>query len=295
VHTGSLAAASYNYQRRWAAARRVVPRRLRRALRLCYFLTLDGVDLCLGRRSEMVPPRWRNPVGDGDFEATGTEFLDYFVRLGGLKPTDRVLDVGCGIGRMARPLTKYLTTGSYEGFDIVPAGIEWCQKTITARYPGFRFSLADARNPEYNPHGKVPATKYRFPYGDAQFDFAFLTSVFTHMRPSEVSRYLSELERVLTPGGKCLATFFVLNDESHRLVASGRSSIDLKHPLPGCWTSNLEIPETAIGYGEQELERLTGEQNLALRSLHCGNWCGRADYLSFQDIAILEKRPQAAK
>lgn len=290
MHNNPLADASYDYQRRWTTVRRVLPRPIRRVLRMCYFLTLDGLDLCLGQRGDLVPPRWLNPIGDGDFAGAGAEFLDYFIRLGGLDPSHHVLDVGCGIGRMARPLTKYLTTGAYEGFDIVPTGIRWCQKTITPRYPRFRFTLADVSHQEYNPRGRVRASEYRFPYGDAHFDFAFLTSVFTHMRPADVSHYLSELARVLAPGGKCLATFFVLNEQSWQLIDSGRSSLDVRYPLAGCWTNNPRLPETAaIGYEERDLGRLISEQGLALRSVHYGNWCGRTEYLSYQDIAVVEK------
>jgi len=256
---------------------------------MCYFLTLDGMDLCLQRRRDLVPPRWLNPIGDGDFESTGAEFLDYFVRLGGLQPAHNVLDVGCGIGRMARPLTTYLTTGTYEGFDIVPSGIQWCQKSITPRYPNFRFTRADIHNVEYNADGLVPASEYRFPYGDGHFEFAFLTSVFTHMRPLGVSRYLSELSRVLAPGGKCLTTFFLLNEQAHGLIDSGHSSLDLSHSLPGCWTTNPQVPETAIGYEEKEVERLTCENGFALQSLNYGNWCGRTEYMSYQDVAVFAK------
>jgi SAM-dependent methyltransferase len=287
--TNSPAQASYEYQRRWSAARRVLPRPIRRALRMCYFLTLDGVDLCLQRRRDLVPPRWLNPVGDGDFESAGAEFLDHFIHLGGLDPSHNALDVGCGIGRLARPLTKYLDTGAYEGFDILPAGIEWCQKNMTPRYPNFHFTLADIRNREYNPNGLVPATEYRFPYEDARFNFAFLTSVFTHMSPLEVSHYLSELRRVLVPGGTCLATFFVVNEQSRKLIASGQSSLNLRYALPGCWTTNPQIPESAIGYEEKDLVRLACKNGFTLQSLNYGNWCGRADYLSYQDIAVFQK------
>lgn len=289
MNTSSPAEASYHYQRRWSTVRRVLPRPLRRALRMCYYLTLDGVDVCLQRRRDLVPPRWLNPIGDGNFESTGAEFLDYFIRLGGLEPSHNVLDVGCGIGRMARPLTKYLTTGSYEGFDIVPLGIEWCQKNITPRYPNFRFTLADIRNREYNPHGLVPATEYRFPYDGGHFDFAFLTSVFTHMRPPEVSRYLAELSRVVVPGGRCLATFFIVNPQSRELMKAGRSSLDLSHALPSCWTTNPQVPETAIGYDEHEVARLISENSFALQSLSYGKWCGGAEYLSYQDVAVFAK------
>ena len=44
------------------------------------------------------------------------------------QPGERVLDIGCGIGRMARPLTPYLTPpGAYDGFDINADGIAQLQ------------------------------------------------------------------------------------------------------------------------------------------------------------------------
>ena len=67
-----------------------------------------------------------------NYRKTGEEFLRYFVELGDLTPKGRILDVGCGIGRMAVPLTKYLDQeGSYEGFDIVEKGIRWCKKNVS--------------------------------------------------------------------------------------------------------------------------------------------------------------------
>lgn len=258
-------------------------------MRTCYFLALDGMDLCLGRRKPLVPPRWLNPIGDGSFESAGDEFLSYFVNMCGLKPDSRVLDVGCGIGRMARPLTTYLTTGSYEGFDITPAGINWCKKNIEPRCPNFRFTLADIKNREYNPKGTVPPSEYRFPYPDQHFDFAFLASVFTHMLTSDMTHYLSELSRVLTCGGRCLTTLFLLNDESRRLIRLGKSSLPIVHELSGCWTTDQKVPETAVGYDEQFIKRLLADQHFVLESFHYGKWCGRVEYESYQDIAIFRK------
>jgi Methylase involved in ubiquinone/menaquinone biosynthesis len=86
----------------------------------------------LSNRFLPAPPPENVFVGDGDYRAIGAEFLGHFVRLGGLKPSDRVLDIGCGIGRMAVPLTQYLDSDAvYEGIDPVGEGIAWCTKTIS--------------------------------------------------------------------------------------------------------------------------------------------------------------------
>lgn len=87
--------------------------------------SMDAVESARGKRPPMIPPRRKIFTGSGDFLQTGQEFLRYFKDLGHLKPNHRVLDVGSGIGRMAIPLTSYLNhEGSYEGFDIVPMGVE---------------------------------------------------------------------------------------------------------------------------------------------------------------------------
>jgi SAM-dependent methyltransferase len=132
-------------------------------------------------------------VGSVDnFEASGELLVRRLIEVAGLTPTSRVLDIGCGIGRLAVALTPYLDPQArYEGLDIVPSGIEWCTENITSRYPNFRFTLADVSNREYNPSGRLAPTEYRLPYADATFDLVVLTSVFTHMLPAEKEHYVT--------------------------------------------------------------------------------------------------------
>src|SRR5688572_16099054 len=81
-------------------------------------------------------------VGGGgaeQYKLVGRMQVDWLRDYGGLKPGDDVLEIGCGIGRIAAPLTQYLRDGTYQGFDIVPHGIEWCRRRITSRYPNFRY------------------------------------------------------------------------------------------------------------------------------------------------------------
>lgn len=266
-----------------------LPGPLKRQLRLSALLFLDGLDWLLGRQKELVPPRYLNFAGDGDFEKTGDEFLAYFTKLGGLEPEHRVLEVGCGIGRMARPLAKYLTAGSYEGIDIVPRGIHWCQGHFSSRYPNFHFQLADVENREYNPNGRFPPTEYSFPFKDHEFDFVFLTSVFTHMLKRDMQKYLREIARTLRPNGKCLITFFLLNEESKKLISAGLSSLDFPFPQDGCWTNDEHHPENAFAYEEEYIRGIYAESSLALEYLQYGAWCGRNEYLSYQDILVARK------
>src|ERR1041385_3349065 len=140
---------------------------LRRSV-ICFLRgCLDRTLTALGLRNPLLPPRDRVFVGSGDFIAVGREFLGYLVQLARLRPDENILDVGCGIGRLAVPLTRYLSrSGRYCGFDIVPDGIAWCREQITPHFPHFEFLLADVRNPYYHPTGDTPAAEYAFPYAD---------------------------------------------------------------------------------------------------------------------------------
>ncbi|MFO0926022.1 MAG: glycosyltransferase [Gemmataceae bacterium] len=245
----------------------------------------------------LCPPEELIFVGDGDFTAIGNEFLRYFIELGGLQPSHRVLDVGCGIGRMAIPLTRYLNDqGRYEGLDVVPLGIDWCRAHITPRYPAFRFQVADLYNSSYNPAGRQLAEEYDFPYPDASFDFAFLTSVFTHMLPRAVERYVAELGRVLAPGGRCLVTCFLWNAESAALTLTDRSGLQLPHHRGVYHVADEAQPENAVGFNEDYLLGLFARHGLEVdHPVHYGRWCGRPRHLSSQDILLATRTARPAE
>jgi ubiquinone/menaquinone biosynthesis C-methylase UbiE len=240
---------------------------------------------------DMIPPKSMSFVGKGDFVKIGREFRRHFIGLAGLRPEHRVLDVGCGIGRMAIPLTEYLSpAGGYWGFDIVRKGIDWCQERITPKFPNFHFQHSDVYNRHYNPGGKVRACDYRFPFEDDFFDFVFLTSVFTHMVPADLENYLREIARVLKPGGKCLITFLLMNEESRALIRAKKSDLEFVHEMDGYFTTKPNDPEAAIAYDEKIALQFFERCGLAVEPpLRYGSWCGRKQYLSYQDIVVAGK------
>lgn len=226
-------------------------------------------------------------VGSGtdmeNFKQIGLKAVDKLEHLGGLRSTDRVLEVGCGIGRIAIPLTGFLTEGSYEGFDVVRHGIEWCQQAITPKHPRFRFQWVDLYNQTYNPESQTPASEYRFPYPDETFDFTFLTSVFTHLLPSDVQHYFCEIRRTLKSGGICFFTAFLINDDvRHHLSTSQRPFQNVGE----YWTLNPARHEDGVGYDQALLERWLRAENFAIRLMQYSHWWATG---TGQDLVVARK------
>lgn len=240
----------------------------------------------------LMPPDHLIFVG-GDrtnFKEIGDKWVQTFIWLGGLKPTDRVLDVGSGVGRMAVALTGYLTApGSYEGFDIVRDGVDWCRREITPPFPHFRFQHADIFNSCYNPGGKLQPTDFRFPYPDASFDFVFLTSVFTHMLPRDVEHYLTEIVRVMRPGARCLISYFLLSDELLERVDREDETLkhNFRHNFGEYRTTKEATPESAIAYHQRSVREKYANAGLKiLEPIHYGGWSGSPGAVHGQDIIV---------
>jgi ubiquinone/menaquinone biosynthesis C-methylase UbiE len=275
-----------------SAVARYIPQPMKRPLRSVFFVAADLLDALPGKRDQLVPPRYlRDYIGEGDFHEIGQQFLRYHIDVADLRPNERVLDVGCGIGRMAAALTGYLNDkGSYDGFDIVKRGIVWCTRHITRKHSNFRFAHSDVYNRAFNPTGKIPAREYRFSYADASFDYVFAYSVFTHMIKGDLENYLKEIARVLKPGGRCLITYFLLNVESLDSIAGRTSSFDFKPYSKESRSISLETPEFAIAYDERFITDLYGKHRLHIRDpVHFGSWPNRSGCLDFQDIVVAVK------
>lgn len=253
---------------------------------------LDYVARALNGKAGLPPLHLRRYVGPlRSFEASGAEFMEYLGSLGELRPDERVLDIGCGCGQMALHLEDYLDDGgSYVGVDIHGPSIRWCQKRIGSRRSNFQFAHIDVRNLAFNPTAKHEADVYRFPYDSQSFDLILLKSVFTHMRPAEVDNYLREIARMLKVRGRCLATFFLLNEEQAVLAREGRNALNFSYG-EGVWRYRYEhSPESAVAYDESFALELLDKHRLRLKApIFYGHWSGRAKGLSFQDILLLEK------
>ncbi len=252
-----------------------------RPARSLFFLVTPSLPLPPAPLTEMI---------GGGFLLVTLDMLGHFIERGALRPSDRVLDVGCGIGRIAYGLAYYLDDGGrYEGFDIIRPAIDWASTTITPRRPNFRFRVVDVYNGLYNGGGTLDAETFSFPYGDAAFDFVILTSVLTHIRSREVRHYFDEIARVLAPGGRVFATAFLLTADAKAAIARGAASQLLRHPYGGGFAVDPQAPEGAIGYEETTMREWAAASGLTVTQMFPGSWWGRPHGLSYQDVLLLER------
>lgn len=237
------------------------------------------------------PPRGLVYTGRGDFAKQGQGYVDLFQSKGNLQPSDNFLDIGSGIGRVAIPLSKYLNKeAQYEGFDVVKLGVSWCQKNVSSKHPNFNFTFVDLLNDLYRANGE-DAAKYQFPYPANQFQFACSISVFTHMLPNEVKNYFEELHKVLSKGGKILATFFIINPETEQLM-NQQNDFSFKHKKDNYYLMDEQVKGANVAFDETYLlSEIINPAHFKVTHKSYGFWSGRtkAECDDFQDVLVLEK------
>mgnify|MGYP001766289781 CR=1 FL=1 len=229
-------------------------------------------------------------VGHGDFIETSFSMLSLFRLIADLPKNARILEPGCGLGRVAYALVHYLEgTGWYDGFDVSERAIQIAQ-SIFSESKRASFQHVDLYNKMYNASGTILSRAFTFPFPASHFDFIVLTSVFTHMLPGDVRRFLFEIARTLVTGGTCFATFFALDDLAKINLHARKTALAIVHPLAeGCFVENPATPENAVAYDYGTLVEMTNDAGLKIEQVHWGKWSGRSRFLSYQDIFLLRK------
>ena len=251
----------------------------------------EGIDL-------PRPPAGLHDVGDGDFDAIGQEFLWNLVQHAGLQPGHRVLDIGCGVGRLALPLTAFLdpARGRYAGFDVAAGAIRWCQREIAGRLPGFSFHAVDLRHPLYNPSGAIDPLSFVFPVEEGSIDLAAAISVFTHLTPDVMVHYLRQVRRCLAPDGNFFCTAFFLDAQTRQRLRAGKCRIPFRADEPRFWQEgHMQYPGAAIAIDLDLFLKAAAQAGLGLaRPVIRGHWPDDAGGEGFQDMCVLKPHGPAA-
>ena len=230
-------------------------------------------------------------VGPGDFQSSGAALMEDLITYGGLESGDQVLDIGCGVGRVALPLAGFLgASGGYIGFDVSRRAVNGCRRRFAHRRPDFAFVWLDLRNADYNAGGAVAETAARFPCDDASIDLAFAASVFSHVQMATVSHYLVEAARALKPGGRLVFTAYALTPARREAVERGLTRLPFLPWRDGSMVMDPRSPERAIAHDAQALSQAIQAAGLRLAApWRAGDWAPEAELGGRQDIWVVER------
>ncbi len=146
----------------------------------------------------------------------------------------------------------------------------------------------NVRSSEYRERGRS-ASGFRFPFDDASFDFAFATSLFTHLVLAETRQYLRESARVLAPGGCLFATFFLLNNHARDVLPRLDAHYRFPFDQPPLRLADAANPAVGVAIHEAVLTDLIREAGFASYEIHYGKWAARPDGVTFQDLVLCRR------
>lgn len=166
---------------------------LRRALETADPLAVRRYRHRSGHAASIPPRRLRARIGEPDIERFmrhGAEVAEALVAVSRdeILRADRVLDFGCGCGRVLQPLLERRGRyGRLTGCDVDPEAIAWLTRSVDG-------AAEFARNDFVPP----------LPFEDESFDLVYSVSIFTHLNAQSHGGWLAELHRILRPGAVAL-------------------------------------------------------------------------------------------
>lgn len=260
-------------------------------IRRLYYLPADTLDSITGKRHKYVPPRGLiytgSSAGSEKFIKQGQQQLSVLKESANLKPEDRVLDIGSGIGRTAIALSGYLNSkGSYEGFDVVKLGVDWCNSRLGKDFPNFKFKFVPLYNDLYN-DSEQKADDFVFPYEADSFDKVFSFSLFTHMQLIEIQNYFREISKVLKKDGLAFSTFFLFDKKDEKRIENNG---DYSFPVcrDGYKLMSDQVKSGNIAIHKDKLSKMMADEGLEIVKIIDGFWKG-VKSIEFQDIVVFKR------
>lgn len=189
-------------------------------------------------------------------------------------PMDSVLEFGCGWGRLVRWFLRDIEADRLWGIDCMPEAIEICRATNHMN----RFELVDPLPPS-----NVPSET---------FDLVYSYSVFSHLSEDAHLAWLTELERVLKPGGLLVAT--TRPREFIMMCADARASRDDRDWLKGMQRAFPDEEDALSRFDRGEflydgvggggvLDRSFYGETCIPRQYVIENWSKRYEYIGYVD------------
>jgi SAM-dependent methyltransferase len=206
---------------------------------------------------DLPPNHLRIRVGTGNrmlnghivFLRAGDEMWLKFLSRQFCRSNSDIVELGCGCGRLARPLRDPpwapWFAGTYVGVDIDSEMLDYCR----SHFPKDRFHFI--RSPHKSTiyaldksHDSQEAYT-RFAIADEQSkDFVYSLSLYSHLLEDEVVQYTQESFRILRTGGIMFITFFCIE----HVERGGRWTFQYRRG--NAYIESMRYPEAAVAYEE---------------------------------------------
>jgi len=204
-------------------------------------------------------------AGRGDaMEDHHSDITDQTLALMNFKPTDRVLDLGCGTGWASRRLARLVPAGEVVGIDVADEMLRRAEQASSG-IANVRYLWGSAE--------KIPAA-------DNSFDKVLSVESFYYY--ADQGKALDELRRVIAPGGRLFILINLYRDNHYSLL----------------WVSELKVPVQVRSEAEYlDMMRQHGFIDVEARRIpdrsptpenYFGKWFKNADELrDFKRIGAL--------
>lgn len=173
-------------------------------------------------------------AGLDEFHGRGRSATIALLREAGLRPGERVLDIGAGIGGPARTMARHF------------------EAEVTALEPTVRFAaLARELNRRCGLEDRIEVVEgdaSALPFADAGFDLVVTQAVWANL--ADKAAMLAEARRVLVPGGR-MAVFEIV---------AGPSIEEFAYPVP--WANGPEENHLVSGERARDLAAAAGFEAL---------------------------------
>lgn len=139
-------------------------------------------------------------VSDGDYLAGAMRTAQVIRRRAGLGPRTRLLDWGCGPGRLAIGIRHLMgSIADYHGVDHRPDHVAWAEENLGDQH--HRFTLFEPG-----------AVAYQLPTEPESVDLLYTGAAFTHYVTADVTGYARAIASVLAPRGRAVMTAWVAQE-----------------------------------------------------------------------------------
>lgn len=245
---------------------------------------------------ELIPDlqirKWVGPFDDKELyfnmgEEQSKKIIDWL----SIEPEHKILDIGCGCGRIAIHFLNYLNEqGQYTGVDNHKELIGYCKDNISEKRGNFQFHHIDVFNGIYNKDGSLKAQEVSLPAENESVDIVIMWSVFTHMYFNDIEPYLKEIYRTLKKGRRFIASLNLYNEFICNQINMGKAYLDIKYRIDeNSYSLSAEVPEAGFAHDEERIKEIYWKNGFMIKEIKYGVWPCKELTGEFHDCIIAEK------